>query len=299
MDLSNFKLPITTGQIFFVDSGKGSDVENGLTPKTAFRTIQKAVDMCSGQTHDYIMLLPSATAYSGDATAAATTDDGFIKRLANCAIYINKPYVHIICVQNKWGDAIRLAPAAACTAGFINIGASGDYFSLENAMLKVTANAILVLAAGAGNVTIKDCYFKGGTIGIDADAGSVENLNIEGCKFEDQTTYGVAMDNTKGSIVNCYFTTPGATAPTALLYLTGTAPSIVGPGIYCNGLASAAAGILNNNVAGVMFVDCHIYNCTDNIAIGSGGNAAAVSCFSNAGGQGATNVATDLTHLGA
>ena len=288
-----YEVPITNGNVFFVDPVMGSNTYNGLTPKTAVQYIQTAIDRCSGKTHDYIILLPSSADYDDDPVSAATTDDGVRKRLTSAAIYLNKPYVHIIGKQPLYGAQVNLTPGTATTAGYFNIGASGDYCSIENVNMYTSANALLVLASGVANFTIKDCYFRGGTIGIDADAGDCTRLHISNCIFEDQSTYGVTMNSTKGSIYDCKFITPGSTSPTAFLYTTGNAPSVVGPRLYMNGNGSATTGYSNNNVAGVMLVDAFIIGCTDNVSIGSGGNTGIVWTISKDGGQGAVQIGYD------
>ena len=291
----SYDVPLTSGQVFYVtpDIGAGSDSYSGRSPDTPFATIQHGIDRCSGKTHDYVVLLPSASSYDDDPLAGATTDDGIRKRLQNACIYINKPYVHLVGQQNKWGEEVYLTPGSAASAGFINVGASGDYCSIENLNVYAAANALVVVASGANYLTVKDCYFRGGTIAIDADAGDASRIKIYGCVFEDQATYGVAMNSSKGQIFDCDFITPGSTSPTAFLYTTGNAPSIVGPNLRMNGNGSATAGYSNNNVAGVMLVNSFIIGCTDNVSIGSGGNTGIVWTISKDGGQGAVQVGYD------
>lgn len=285
-------VPLTDGNVFYVSS-IGSNTYDGLTPQTAVQYIQVAIDRCSGRTHDYIILLPAVDNYDDDPVSAATTDDGVRKRLTNACVYLNKPYVHIIGKQPKYGAQVYLTPGAAASAGYFNVGAAGDYCSIENVNFYTAANALVVVASGADQLSITDCYFRGGTIGIDADAGDASRLRIEGCTFEDQTTYGVAMNSTKGIIKDCHFITPGSTTPTAFLYTTGNAPSIIGPGIFMNGNGSATAGYSNNNVAGVMLVDAYIIGCTDNVGIGAGGNTGIVFTISKDGGQGGVQIGYD------
>ena len=288
-----FTKPITNGLIFYVDPVLGSDSCNGLTPEKALQTVQVGIDYCSGKTHDYILLMPSSALYDDDFVAAASSDDGIRKRLANTAIYLNKPYVHIIGLQNAFEASVTLSPSAACSAGFFNVGALADKSSIENVNFTTAANALLVLASGVENFTVRDCYFRGGTIGIDADAGDCARLVVKDCIFEDQTTYGLAANSSKGIFENLKFITPGATSPTAFLYTTGNAPAIIGPNIFMNGLASASAGYLNNNVAGVMLVKAYIIGCTDNVSIGSGGNTGIVWAISKDAGQGAVEIGYD------
>lgn len=282
-------LPFTNGNVFYVDPMRGDDggQNDGSAPAKALRTIQEAVDRCSGITHDYVFLLPSEGVYDDDPVAAASVNLGIkVQRLVNAAIYINKPYVHIVGLQEKWGYNVVVKPSAAATAGTLVFGANADYCSVHNVSFVNTANAIMVLASGTNYCIIDGCFFVGGTIGIDADAGDCLRTVIRNCYFEDQSTYGVALHSSEGFVEDCVFVTPGATTPTAFLYITGANPSSICR-LHMNGNASASAGISVNNVAAVVPYLCTICNCTDNISKGTGAEADIIMCFSENGGQGA------------
>ena len=277
------------GNVFFVDPTYGDDGDGnpGNAKRSPLRTIQEAIDRCSGVTHDYIYLLPSRDVFDDDIVLGTSVNMGLKKqRLANAGIYLNKPYVHIIGLQEKWGYDVVVKPSAAATAGTLVLGALADYCTIDNITFVNTANAIMVLTSGAAYNTIKNCMFVGGTIGIDADGGDCVRTIVRGCYFEDQTTYGCAIHTTQGFIEDCLFDTPGATTPTAFLYITGASPAIIRNNVM-NGRTSASAGVSVNNVAGVLVYNCPITNCTDNISIGAGANAEIIWCLSENGGQGA------------
>lgn len=291
---AQFIIPITDGTIYYVSSAKGNDAADGLTPKTALFTIQRAVDMCSGTNHDYIMLLSSPALYDDDAVAAASSDDGYNKRLANSAVYINKPYVHIIGMQHPWEYNVVLKPSAASSAGYMNLGASADYCSLENLTFSTTANPLVVFAAGASYNTIKGCAFHGGSMGVDADAGDCARTVVENCYFEENTTYGLTLHSTDGILRNLVFKDDTGDFDCAL-YITGAAPALIEQ-IFINGAGVSDAGITVNTVNDVVLFNVFISGCTDNMAV-SGTNSTGVQNFTNPGGQGYGISAQDSTFV--
>lgn len=276
---------IFTGKKIFVSSDIGSDSFDGSID-SPFQTLQQAVDECSGRTHDWIFLLPSSLPYDDDSVIAASLDTGKTKRLINTCIYVNKPFVHIIGLQNPFEWNVVLTPSAAASAGMLSFGASADYCSVSNLTFNLSANGAITVASGTRNLSIIGCAFIGGTHGIDMDAGDCQRALIQNCYFEDQTTYGLAIHSTSAFLKDLIFTTPGATAATAMLYVTGAAPSSI-ENVHCNGNASASVGFLCNNVAGVLVRNSTFANCIDNVSIGAGAASDIIWCLSESGGQGA------------
>jgi len=286
-----FNIPITDGIVYYVSSATGSDSKDGLTPQTALKTLQKGVDKCSGNTHDYVILLPSSALYDDEILPSGTLSDGYIHRLANCLIYINKPYVHIIGAQDKWGSNVVIKDGTSATAGTISFGAYADYCSIENVSFStVNSNAHITFAAGADYNVIKGCVFIDGSHGIDADAGDCVRLHVTDCYFEEQSTYGVAMHSTGGVLSDCVFKDNTGDFNSAV-YITGAAPSIVRR-LYINGAGTSAVGITVNNVNDVVIFDSYISKCDDNVSI-SGTNTVVNWVRIDAGGQGYAPAAVD------
>jgi len=277
-------LEAVQGNVFCVDSYSGNDGASGDW-KHPLQTTQEAIDRCSGVTNDYVVLYPSINPYDDDPVAAASLDTGKVKRLVNAAVYLNKPNVHIIAMQEKGQQSVVVKPSAAASAGTLCLGASADNCSIQNLTIVNTTNDCLDIASGVANLVLKGCAFIGATIGVDADAGDCTRLQMIDCYFEDCATYGATINASKGVIKDNVFVNPAGGSGT-MLYITGNAPSEVS-GNCVNGLATAAVGIGVNNVDHCVIHDNKVISCTDNISIGSGTGAGIIWSLTNNAGQGA------------
>jgi len=138
----------TRGDFWFVDAAYGSDSASGEDIDHPVNTIQHALTLAAakrtrtGRTYDdYIILLPTnGVDYDDDAVSAG---------LSNAYVYVNIPNIHIVGAGPIGSVVIK--PDAAATAGVINVGASGDRFSLHNVVIdtETALSAAVYLTAAA------------------------------------------------------------------------------------------------------------------------------------------------------
>jgi len=162
---------LTTGSIFFVHSGTGTNAAGGgQNPDAPLATLDYAIGLCTASKGDTIYVMP------GHAETIAATD-GFDADVAGIRI-----------IGMGWG-ALRPTFNMTATASQVNIGAHN--VTIEN--LRFVAGVSAVVAAvqveGKTDCTFRNCeWYWGGTtgwdliIGLELEAGS-HRATIENCKF--------------------------------------------------------------------------------------------------------------------
>ena len=188
---------------WFCNAATGLDTNTGLDPSLPFKTIQKAID--SARSGDVIFLQAGAGSDYDDDTVGTG--------LADTYLYINRPDISIVGLGPP--NSVIIKPAAAATAGIINLGALADRFYLANVTLDTTTaqSGAIVTSNGTHNPTIENCIFRliGAAgplgVGIDFDAAAVNYPVIRNCTFYCGTLLIAAMrlkvGATGGLIQNC------------------------------------------------------------------------------------------------
>lgn len=165
----------TTGNIFFVDSGVSSS-GNGLSPETAVSTIDAAINLCTANNGDIIVVMEGhAESIAGAAGIAADVAGITIVGLGRGR---SRPVVTFITADAASMD-ISEANVHIENMVFVN-GRDG-----QTAMFNVTDN----------DVTFKDCEIQTGdgttqaVVGILTTADA-NRLRIEGCHIHGAVTAG-------------------------------------------------------------------------------------------------------------
>ncbi len=294
----------TRGNHYFVDQEFGKDSYSGTDIKYAFKTVQKAVDKCSGESDDYIFLLPQdGVDYTADTVSTS---------LAEAYIYINKSNVHLIGINASHGQSVIINPGAAATAGIINLGSAADRCEIAGITFDTTtaANEGIATAGGCDGVWIHDCRFiaGGGTTDggiIATNAATCGYWVIENCYFTDQNTAAITGCFNRGIIRNNMIARILATAEAAangilILDNTTTADSD-GVMIYSNILGCGISGgdpvvagiVVPPATISAMVVNNYIGGSTDNLSITENtAGSHAINNFTYDQGQGNVAYAT-------
>lgn len=164
--------PAGIGKVFYVDSnGGGSTTSGGLSPESAFTTLDSAINACTANKGDTIYVMPG---HAETFTAA----DGFDADVAGIKI-----------IGLGWGDA-RPTFTFTNTAATAAIGAASVW--LENLRFVAGVSAVVVGLSieGTGDgSTIKGCdFYWGGTTGFDfvdscIIAAGAHRVIVDGCRF--------------------------------------------------------------------------------------------------------------------
>ena len=278
----------TRGNHYFVDQEFGKNSYSGTDIKYAFKSIQRAVDKCSGESDDYIFLLPQdGVDYTGDTVGQS---------LANAYVYINKSNVHLIGINPGHGQSVIINPGAAASTGIINLGANADRVEIAGITFNTTtaANEAISATGGSSGVWIHDCRFLGAAGAAEAgivttNAASCADWVIENCYFYNLDVASIQGYLSRGIIRNNRIITTVSAALTMGIELvdnTTTADSdgcliennIVGGGI--NGGTPLADGIsVASACIGVLISNNLVGGATDNLTMTE--NTAGAHAFNN------------------
>lgn len=249
------------GAVYYVNGGSDGPVDDafdGLTPSTPKRLLQAAIDLCTNENNDYVIVLN----YGGNARAAEAWP-----------VEVNKTMIHIIGVGDiaaKWplvsvndvagantanpallvtADRVEIANlnvGGGNTAGAIHVGDGGGtwgcnihdvFFGVEG----TSQDGIRVPAGvAAPYLTVTNCRFDIGLIrdGIRMDANATRSrLGLPGA--------GNLFTNVPGVAINLQ---AGVTQPGIFDNVIGLPADVQGAGITFH--ASVLDALVNGNIAG-------------------------------------------------
>ena len=235
------------GNVFYVNGGSDGpvvDTGSGLTPDDPKQLIQSAIDLCTSNNNDYVIVLN----YGANGRAAETWP-----------ITVDKVMCHVIGVGTagqKWPVVRPNAPAGADTASPA-FSVTADRVEIANLEIGGgdTAGGIHpVDAGGVWGLTIHDCFFgvtgdSAGQDGIRVPAASAAPyLTVYGCRFGHYLTRdGVRFD---ANATRCMIGVPGLPF-NYFHHIAGiainVAAAVTEPGVFGNRIAipanTAGAGI--------------------------------------------------------
>ena len=185
----------TTGNIFYVDSGIGSDATSGDKEKP-FATIDYAIGMCTANNGDIIFVYPGHAESLGDAQITADIAGISIICLGNGADRATLTMTHAnssidVTKANVTIVGLRLYSTTANSAIGIDLAAGADNFVLDRVEFTDAGGFEFTISVdlktGADNATIRSCEFisasAGATAAINATTGVVDRLKIIGNRF--------------------------------------------------------------------------------------------------------------------
>lgn len=211
---NSFLVPVfgsATSKYIFVKPSSGSDVNDGLSPDYAVKTLSQALTLATANQNDVVVLIPESN------TASATTD------YQSSTLTWNKDLVHLVGLSaNKYSQRSRIAGTGGAVTPILNVTANGCVFAnfqvyagnnagdliavqvtgsrnsffnvhfagMGDATLASTANAASLKIDAGGENYFKDCVIGLDTIARDGDAkgelwldgGTARNI-FEDCIF--------------------------------------------------------------------------------------------------------------------
>ena len=169
------------GQVFYVNGGSDGpvvDTQDGLTPATPKQLLQSAIDLCTNDNNDYIIVLN----YGGNARAVEAWP-----------VEVNKSQIHIIGVggiASKW-PLVSVDEIAGANTAVPALLITADRVEIANVNLGGgnTAGAIHVGdGGGTWGTNVHDCFF--GVEGTSQDgirvpaAVAAPYLTVSNCRFD-------------------------------------------------------------------------------------------------------------------
>lgn len=207
-------LPPTTGKVFFVHSGTGSNNNKGVRPDKPLSTIDYAVGLCTANKGDMIVVLPGHT----ETVIAAAGLDLDVAGIHILGIGVGRarPKINFttattadmdvdaanIRVENIFFD---MTSVDALAAG-IDVNAAGfELINCEVELADASGQCVagLVYDDAADRLTVRGCFFHGAgdtTALIAIDGAGADNVVIEGNKFDGYfgTTGAIQQATTAG-----------------------------------------------------------------------------------------------------
>jgi len=218
---------MTTGNVFFVHSGTGSDATaNGSDPSAPFATWDYAIGRCAATNGDYIFIMEG---HAETVTAAITMDVagvtvvGLGRGRARPAITPSGAIDTVtVTAANCHIENVRLIGQAADSTASMNV--SGDDLSVENCVIEQGATPLVgVTIAGADRFSFNNCLFMGTAAGpdvaIDIETGDSEDWQVTNCTFNYVQSVGLDLAGIRASfkqsgglVSNCKFIGMNVTA---------------------------------------------------------------------------------------
>lgn len=206
------------GAVFFVDSnGGGSATSGGLTPESAFTTIDAAIGYCTASKNDTIYVMPghaenitSATGINCDVAGINIIGLGENNLVPTISMTAAAGAVAVSAANVRLKNLKLVANFATGVTNAIAIAATGDGCVLDGIVMRdtTTDKEFLVHVAVATTVTdllIKNCDFRGlgGTMTNSIlFAGTSTNTTIENCFIHVDSSDDV-VDHLAGAAVSC------------------------------------------------------------------------------------------------
>lgn len=193
---------VYTGNVFFVDSGAGTDAGTNGTKDLPFATIDYAIGKCTASNGDVIFVMPG---HAETVTAAIAVDVAGIS-IIGIGNGDNRPSLTLTasaapCFTVSADDVkihnIRFYCATAGTSYLKNLlRVAANDVTVSNCEFKINQVVVHTVRVVSGDkVTIKDCVFLNtyspgtGAAGIKAQNAVLNigatNLTITGCRFTD------------------------------------------------------------------------------------------------------------------
>ena len=219
----------TTGDIWFVDSGSGTDATgNGQNPDSPVATIDYAIGLATANQGDIIYAMPGHAETQSAAGSLLAHDVAGVS-VVGLGEGTDRPTLTL----SHTGAAMTISAASAVwknlliVAGTDSVTApltiSAADCTLENIEWRDTTDVelvrCLVTTAAADRLTIRDCFhngYTGGNAGVNfARLIGVDRALIENCRFHGNYSTSVIEFHTTActavDILNCVFNDTGTT----------------------------------------------------------------------------------------
>lgn len=157
------------GSRFYVDSGAGSDTNDGKAPDRAFKTLDYSIAKCTANNGDVIYVLPghaenltTATAVNIDVAGITIIGLGSGSDIPTFSTTATAGSITIGAANTSIKNIKMVANIADGTTAGITVAAAGDYCTLDGVLFRDTsaANEFLVHISVATTVTdlvVKNC----------------------------------------------------------------------------------------------------------------------------------------------
>ena len=168
------RIPTTTGTYFFVHSGTGLSSYDGLSPDRPLATIDQAINKCTADKGDVIVVMPGHAESISSATSLVVDVDGI--SIVGLGHGRNRPVLSF-----------------SATAGRIPVTAD-DVFISGLVLLGAIADVVSGMTITGDDVTLQQCDFEVGSAVLEflqmLDIDAATRAVVDGCRFVASATAG-------------------------------------------------------------------------------------------------------------
>lgn len=194
----------TTGNVFFVHSGTGSNSNHGKEKTAPFATVDYAVGQCTANNGDIIYVMPghaeTTTAIAVDVAGVSILGLGRGRARPTLTASTTASDLVDVTVANVTIQNIRLVGAASGCTGLIHLAAAADFSCVNCSLEHGAAPTSAVKGTGLNpRFLFKDCIFLGTAAGPDyginlsGSASQCHDFTVDNCTFNYATSAG--LDN--------------------------------------------------------------------------------------------------------
>lgn len=187
------------GTVYYVDLNNGDDSNNGLTPDEPFLSLQYAIDQCTNNNDDTIVILPGSLDISGDANYL---QDAGSRYGALHYIIVDKSGIHIL-GPNLWNPN-----EPEQTAIYRSDAEQAPLFYVTGANVEIAYFAMSCNWAGDNPLTSTYAGLDSGAVMVlDGEAGSRNYAWVHHMRFPMWwSTVGITMWGTSANVIeDCIF----------------------------------------------------------------------------------------------
>ena len=263
--------PASTGTVFYLDSGSGSNGYDGLSQDRAFSTLDYAFSRCTANNGDVIVVAPghAETTTNIGLDIAGVTVIGMGPGRSKPAFTATTAATDLFSVSaaNISLYNLRLVGAASGNTALINTTTAGTDFSAYDCFLEPGAAPLNNVTINAARYTFKRCTWRSTANGSDNailhEVGGITDWTVQDCVFN----YGVGLGLDEAVIASGAFACEGGTFDNnivigfdVLICDFNSSVSAQGDGIISNVRAVAGAGVADidtaNDQGGYSTINC-------------------------------------------
>lgn len=195
VDTMDFAVANTTGNVFYVDSGSGTDATSNGSQQQPFATIDYAIGRCTASNGDVIFVLPghaenitTATGINFDVAGITLIGLGHGADIPTVSYTAAAGSITVAAASTVISNIKLVANYTGGVTAGITIAAAGDNCKLDGVIMRDTAAAKemllhLTIATGVDDLVIVNCDFRHALTGSATNsvlfAGTTANLRME------------------------------------------------------------------------------------------------------------------------
>lgn len=247
--------PLTTGQVFFVDSNNGSNNNRGDRPDRALATVDAAISLCRANKRDRVLVMPG---HAETVTATSIAHDVAGVEVIGLGVGLNRPTftfgaaaatITVSAANGRWENCHFIANFLNVAAAF-TLSTAKD-FELDNCTFADTSTILNFLSAvvtgatdnAADGLKVRGCRYRG--LATTENAFVSVLANLDRMRLSDNLVFKDATNNAGQFLTLSSKIILGAEIERNRLIVVGATGATVG--IFLTGSGTTSKGIVADN----------------------------------------------------